>query len=121
MRAATSSCFAKKSLSVSQWIHLRFFRSPSSFRLASRRPRYEATFETSSSSCCLVSWYLLIPAADAAGLVLGKNFWRGQGWLIWLSFHSHVCCMSRESARVALLCKVSGHALHSGATVAGVP
>ncbi len=51
MRAATSSNFAKKSLSVSQWTHLRFFPSFSSSRLASRQPRYEATFETSSSFC----------------------------------------------------------------------
>jgi hypothetical protein len=68
----------EKILNVSQWIHLRFFRSPSSFRLASRRPRYEATFETSSNSRCLESWYFLDRAADAAGLVLGKkceNVW----------------------------------------------
>jgi hypothetical protein len=50
MRAATPSNFAKKSLRVSQWIHLRFFRSISSSRLASRQPRYKATSETSASS-----------------------------------------------------------------------
>ena len=39
----------EKILSVSRWIRLRFSRSFSSPRRASRRPRYEATFETSSS------------------------------------------------------------------------
>ena len=39
----------EKILNVSRWIHLRFFRSLSSARLASHRPRYEATFETSSN------------------------------------------------------------------------
>ncbi|MFN4894212.1 MAG: hypothetical protein ACK5HO_00325, partial [Pseudomonadota bacterium] len=40
----------EKILSVSQWIHLRFFRSFSSSRLASLQPRDEAIFETGSNS-----------------------------------------------------------------------
>jgi hypothetical protein len=47
----------EKILSVSRWIRLRFSRSFSSPRRAPSRPRYEATFETSSTITSLLSFW----------------------------------------------------------------